>query len=124
MGGRAGGGARGGGGGWLKKQQAQVKAEYAAMSEKDRYKATQNLANRLWNLSMAPKTTSHKYYMEDFLGEVQKKGGFAGDVATSVLKTMKYGNYGMISNMSQKQSWVLAKAAVQHGIEYNPVKRK
>lgn len=102
----------------MRRQQAALKAHYASMSPNERYKATQQVARNIFLGSTAPKTTSHKEYMEDFLTAVQKKGGFSGEVAATVLKSMKYNNYGMVANMSEKQSWVLAKAAVEHGIKY------
>lgn len=116
MGGRSGGGARGGG---MRAQQKALKAQFAAMSAGDRYNATQKISNTLFLDSMAPKgNITRKDRLETFLTSLQKKGGFSGDVAGSVLKSMNYYNGGMISNMSQKQAWVLAKGAVEHGIKY------
>jgi len=102
---------------------------YAKMTDSERYKATQALANEIqgWadkdrNFIQGSSGGVDLYSQSDeslgrYLGEVQKHGGFAASVAASVEKTLKYGTgYGKVAFMSSKQAWVLAKAGVEHAI--------
>ena len=135
MGGRAGGGARGGGGARalavndFEGMSKALRAHLAKMSDSERYKATQDLANEIqgWANKDARFIQGGAggvklYSQEDvslgrYLSSVQKHGGFAGDVAASVAKTVQYGrHYGTVAKMSSKQAWVLAKAGIEHAI--------
>ena len=135
MGGRAGGGARGGGGpralavNDFEGMSRALRAHLAKMSDSERYKATQDLANEIqgWagkDAQFLQGTSGgvNLYSQADeslgrYLSSVQKHGGFAGDVAASVAKTVQYGpHYGTVAKMSSKQAWVLAKAGIEHAI--------
>ena len=139
MGGRAGGGASGGMGSRSRQKPLAVNdfegmskalaQHYAKMTDSERYKATQALANEIqgWadkdrNFIQGSSGGVNLYSQSDeslgrYLGEVQKHGGFAANVAASVEKTLKYGTgYGKVAFMSSKQAWVLAKAGVEHAI--------
>jgi hypothetical protein len=102
---------------------------YAKMTDSERYKATQELANEIQDWANEDSrfingTTGGVtlYSQADeslgrYLDSVQKHGGFAADVAKSVSKTVQYGaHYGTVAKMSSKQAWILAKAGVEHAI--------
>ena len=136
------GGTRGAAGGGRQKQQNGalwtadfegmheiLKQHYANMTEQEKYKATQNLANELQSWANQDATfiqeESGRLHIHDspdrslgyYLDEVQKHGGFAANVAASVAKTHRYGrHYGTVAKMSNKQAWILAKAGVEHAI--------
>ena len=128
MGGRAGGGARGGGGAGKSSIEDRLRARYAAMSEKERYKETQYLAKEIqgWAdkdrafVQGGPHGDWQAEELHKYLSAVESKGGFSADVAKTVKKTIRWGSSGQqgttVAKMSSSQAWVLAKAGVQHAI--------
>lgn len=101
----------------------------AKMTDSERYKATQELANEIqgWankeSIFIQGSSGGVNLYSQAdeslgrYLSEVKKHGGFAADVAASVSKTVRYGtHYGTVAKMSSKQAWVLAKAGMEHAI--------
>ena len=131
MGGRAGGGARSGGGGAGARGEKlyggmTVKQHYDAMSPKERYKETQDVANQLQKLANTNSWNDASYYpiAQDVLhGHMQKiaaKGGFAGDVAKTIdsqIYSLHKGRTPNVANMSSKQAWALGQSVVSNGID-------
>lgn len=85
------------------------------------YKAAQTMAGELTSFGNISMNSGRDHFenMQDrlsrFLGAVEKKGGFGGDVAKTVNGSIKpYSKY--VAKMSDKQAWAIAKSAVENGV--------
>ena len=123
MGGRAGGGASGGMGSRARSGASSGPKPMAVVKGEPGYKAAQNMANSLKSWSNTTKNSGNVGYdlafdkIGRFLDNVSAKGGFAGDVAKTVLKGMNPYHFN-VARISDKQAWILSKSAVENGIAF------
>ena len=121
MGGRAGGGASGGMGSRSRGGASSGPQPMAVVKGQPGYKAAQTMAGELTSFGNISMNSGRDHFenMQDrlsrFLGAVEKKGGFGGDVAKTVNGSIKpYSKY--VAKMSDKQAWAIAKSAVENGV--------
>ena len=96
----------------------------------EQYRAAQKLANELqqianyerWNNNNSYKLHFDPFYR--FLNEIIKLNVFASNVAKTIDEKCTYPSF-KIANMSSKQAWILACAAIENNINledcYTPV---
>ena len=87
------------------------------------YKKASQLANEIADAASKERRNNNsvfEMYFEKvgrFVMGIQKVGGFASQVAETIDKTMN--PYGFkVANVSSKQAWILACAAIENGIEF------
>ena len=88
------------------------------------YKKAQDMANWIAMQASCPNTMSNHTTYEAvvekfgrFISKVAKLDGFAGEVAKTVEASTLRAK-GVVAYMSSKQSWIIACACVENGIEY------
>lgn len=96
----------------------------------EQYKEAQELSNRLqqianyerWNNNNSYELHFNSFYR--FLNEIIKLNVFASNVAKTIDEKCTYPSF-KIANMSSKQAWILACAAIENNINledcYTPV---
>jgi hypothetical protein len=86
------------------------------------YKKAQKLAEVIEGAAQRTKR-DREYYdvefasVEKFLNEIKSLNVFASNIAETVLNTMSFQNF-QVAKISNKQSWILACAAVENNIEF------
>lgn len=85
------------------------------------YKKAQELANEIQTVANVKRTEGqwfeHSFNkMGNFLDSIIKLNVFASNIATTVDKAMNPYGY-QVANVSSKQAWILACAAVENNIE-------
>lgn len=85
------------------------------------YKQAQSIANEIKSLADTDRWNNNSYFdiafnaLGQFISKVQATDGFAAKIAETVDKTMNpYGK--KVAFISEKQSWILAVAAVENNI--------
>ena len=85
------------------------------------YKQAQKLANEIKDMAGTDRWNNNSYFniafesLGKFISQIQKIDGFAAKIAETVDKTMNpYGK--KVVFISEKQSWILAVAAVENNI--------
>lgn len=85
------------------------------------YKQAQSIANEIKSLADTDRWNNNSYFgiafnaLGQFISKVQATDGFAAKIAETVDKTMNpYGK--KVAFISDKQSWILAVAAVEYNI--------
>ena len=85
------------------------------------YKQAQSIANEIKSLADTDRWNNNSYFdiafesLGKFISQIQKIDGFATKIAETVDKTMNpYGK--KVAFISEKQSWILAVAAVENNI--------
>ena len=88
----------------------------------EQYAAAQHLANQLTRIAAYQRWNNNSMFnlhfnpMASFLEKVKAAGGFAAQVAESVESKMSGTGY-CVANLSCKQAWVIACAAIEAGIK-------
>lgn len=87
----------------------------------EQYKQAQKLANEIKDMTGTDRWNNNSYFdiafesLGKFIAQIQKIDGFAAKIAETVDKTMNpYGK--KVAFISDKQSWILAVAAVENNI--------
>lgn len=86
------------------------------------YKKAQKLAEEIEGAAQCTKR-DREYYdvefasVEKFLNDVKSLNVFASNIAETVLNTMSFQNF-QVAKISNKQSWILACAAIENNIEF------
>lgn len=87
----------------------------------EQYKQAQKLANEIKDIAGTDRWNNNSYFdiafesLGRFISQIQKIDGFAAKIAETVDKTMNpYGK--KVAFISDKQSWILAVAAVENNI--------
>lgn len=86
------------------------------------YKKAQKLAEVIEGAAQRTKR-DREYYdvefasVEKFLNEIKRLNVFASNIAETALNTMSFQNF-QVAKISNKQSWILACAAVENNIEF------
>lgn len=104
-------------------QSIKSKEETNYVTEKgsEQYKQAQKLANEIKDMAGTDRWNNNSYFdiafnaLGQFISKVQATDGFAAKIAETVDKTMNpYGK--KVAFISDKQSWILAVAAVENNI--------
>lgn len=87
----------------------------------EQYKQAQKLANEIKDMAGTDRWNNNSYFniafesLGKFISQIQKIDGFAAKIAETIDKTMNpYGK--KVAFISEKQSWILAVAAVENNI--------
>lgn len=87
------------------------------------YKQAQELANSIQKYAEVDRWNNNSFFeiafnkLGAFIGQIQKLEGFAAQIANTIDKTMNpYGR--KVANVSSKQAWILAVAAVKNNINF------
>lgn len=92
-------------------------------TEKMNYAAKQTVARKIEDYASTDRCYNNSFYeiafndFGKFIAEVMKLDIFAAKVAATIDKSMNPYNR-RVANVSSKQAWVLACAAVENGIEF------